>query len=129
MSPTAGKAARTLSSTKKNATFVLYQRILAKQIRLSFKSFSLAVHMSRKVNGIMRAMFSKHSVVNITVPSTCLFQIHQPPITSESGFNHILRLSKVRKSIITVKNIRKNSLRKYKEFLNVRIHARHAALM
>lgn len=67
--------------------------MLVKQIRLpfSFKSFSLAVHMSRKVNGSIRAMFSKHSVVNVTVPSDCFSQIHQPPITSERGFIHIHR--------------------------------------
>ena len=83
---------------------MLYQRILIKQIRLRFKSFSLAVHISRKVNGSMRAIFSKHSVVSVTVPSASVFQIHQPPITSESGFIHILRLSKVLNRIITVKN-------------------------
>ena len=68
-------------------------------------------------------MFSKHSVVNVIVPSDCFSQIHQPPITSERGFIHILRFSKVRNKIITVKNTRQNSLRKNKEFLNVRIQA------
>lgn len=116
---------------KRNAAFVLYQRILVKQICLPFpfKSFSLAVHISRKVNGNIRAMFSKHSVVNVTVPSDRFSQIHQPPITSERGFIHILRFSNVRNRIITVKNTRQNSLRKYNEFLNVRTQAMQAVLI
>ena len=119
---------------------MLYQKILVKQICLpfSFKSFSLAVHMSRKVNGNISAMFSKHSVVNVTVPSDCFSQIHQPAITSERGFIHISRFSSVRNKImsfhylsllLTLKNTRQNSLRKYNEFLNVRTQARQAALI
>ena len=69
------------------------------------------------------AMFSKHSVVKVTVPSAAFFQIHHPPMTFDNGFAHRFRFKSVWKRIMTVKNTRQNSLLKKEDCLKFKIQA------
>ena len=86
-------------------------------------TFSFAVHMRQIVNGIISAMFSKHSVVKVTVPSAVFFQIHYPTMTFDNGFAHRFRFKSVWKRIMTVKNTRQNSLLKKEDCLKFKIQA------
>lgn len=90
-------------------------------------NLSFAVHRSKKANGTIRIMFSIHSVVKITVPSGEVLQIHQAPITFETGFAHIVRFSSVRNRIITVQKVRRKRRRYLVELPNCFIHTLIAA--
>jgi len=88
-------------------------------------NFSFAVHISNTVNGSIRIIFSKHSVVKIFSPFVSTFQIHQPPITFDTGLAHMLLFRRVRNKINTVKNVKKNNFLKTTSNLNFSIHALH----
>ena len=79
-----------------NPVHTAFRKVVFFRIRLP------AVQNSRIVKGINSIRFSIHSVVRFLVPSFPYFQIHQFPITSESGFIHISLFSSVRNKIMVV---------------------------
>ena len=98
---------------KTNAIFPLCHRIF---FQLS-SIFSLNVHITIAENGTIMITFSMHSVVSFYSPFT-VSQMPQPPITSDNGFIHRFRFSRVRNRISEVTKAKKNSFRKNTLSLN-----------
>ena len=96
----------------RKAIFMLFQ--------MNF-SFTLNVHITMELNGTIMMIFSIHSVVSC-LSSFTVVQTVQPPITSDSGFNHRFLFNSVLNRINAVVDDRKNSFLKNTETLNSMYH-------
>ena len=96
----------------RKAIYMLFQMIF---------SFTLNVRITIALNGTIMMIFSKHSVVSC-LSSFTVVQILQPPMTSDSGFNHRFLFNSVLNRINAVVNDRKNSSLKNTELLNSVYH-------
>lgn len=98
---------------KMNATFPLCHSIFFQPFPIFFPND----HSTAAENGTIIITFSMHSVVSCFSPFT-VFQMPQPPMTSDKGFRHRLRFSNVLNKIIDVTKTSKNNFRKNTLSLN-----------
>ena len=76
--------------------------------------------------GTLIVRYGKLSVVRLLVPSLATTQMPQPPMTLDRGFIHMFLFHRVRKRIMVVVKISRNSFRKKAEVRKASAQARAA---